>query len=104
MYIPSADPSLSGQSLIGGVPLPTIVLTANGVNQELSPCSPVNDLQDMTALLQDLFGGVDLNNPEDMPSSDRLWFAPIKAPPMTLFPNPHNKGSVAKFVRFMDNL
>jgi len=91
MYIPSADPSLSGQSLIGGVPLPTIALMANGVSQELSSCSSVNDLQDITALLQDLFGGVVLNNPPDMPSSDRLWFGPIKVPPMRLFPNPHNK-------------
>jgi hypothetical protein len=52
MYVPSADPSLSGESLIGGVPLPAIVLTANGVSQELSQCSPVNDLRDMSAYLQ----------------------------------------------------
>jgi len=91
MYIPSADPSLSGQSLIGGVPLPTIELKANGVSQELSQCSPVNDLRDITALLQDLFGGVVLQGGEGTPSSDRLWFAPVEIPPMTLFPNPHNK-------------
>ena len=44
MYVPNADPSLSGQSLMGGVPLPTIFLTKNGASQELQPCSPVNKL------------------------------------------------------------
>lgn len=91
MYVPSADPSLSGHSLTGGVPLPTISLTKNGASQELSPCSPVNDLQDLTVFIHDLFGGIVLNNPEDMPSSDRLWFAPPKDPPMRLLPNPHTK-------------
>lgn len=91
IYIPSADPSLSGHSLTGGVPLPTISVTKNGASQELSPCSPVNDLPDVNALLQDLFGGLALNNPVDMPSSDRLWFASPEVPPMRLFPNPHNK-------------
>lgn len=91
MYIPNADPSLSGQSLIGGVPLPSILLPANGGSQELSRCSPVNDLQDMYAFLKAIFDGVVLDNPEDMPSSDRLWFAPPEAPPMRLLPNPDNK-------------
>jgi hypothetical protein len=92
MYVPSADPSLSGQSVIGGVPLPTIVLTANGVSQELSPCSPVNDLRDMSAYLQAIFQGIDaLTGGEGTPSSDRLWFAPPANPPVRVMPNPDNK-------------
>lgn len=92
MYVPSADPLLSGQSLLGGVPLPTILLTKNGVSQELSQCSPVNDLRDMTTYLQDIFYGIDaLEKGEGTPSSDRLWFAPPKNPPARLMPNPHNK-------------
>lgn len=92
MYVPSADPSLSGQSLIGGVPLPTIFLTANGSTQELPPCSPVNDLQDINAYLQAIFQGVDaLTGDEGTPSSDRLWFAPPAQPPMRVMPNPDNK-------------
>jgi hypothetical protein len=90
LYVPSADPSLSGQSLIGGVPLPTIVLTKNGVNQELSQCSPVNDLRDVSAYLQDIFQGVVLTGGEGTPSSDRLWFAPAITP-MAVMPNPDNK-------------
>jgi hypothetical protein len=91
MYIPSGDPSLSGQSLIGGVPLPSILLTKNGVSQELSQCSPVNDLKDVTTYLQDMFKGFDaLQGSEGTPSSDRLWFAGF-IPPMRVMPNPDNK-------------
>ena len=91
MYVPSADRSLSGLSLIGGVPLPTIVLTKNGASQELSQCSPVNDLKDVTTYLQDMFKGIDaLQGSEGTPSSDRLWFAPL-IPPMRVMPNPDNK-------------
>ena len=91
IYIPSADPTLSGHSLTGSVPLPAVSVTQEGASQPLSQCSPVNDLRDLGALLQHLFGGLVLNNPVDMPSSDRLWFAPLLSPPMRLFPNPHNK-------------
>jgi hypothetical protein len=91
IYIPSADPSLSGHSLTGGAPLPTIVLTKNGVNEgELSPCSSVNKLPDLAYLLERLFP-VDLVGDEGTPASDRLWFAPTKNPPMSLLPNPDNK-------------
>ncbi len=86
IYIPTPDPSLSGQSLIGGVPLPTILLDGN----EVSPCSPANKLPDLAALLKKLFP-VDLEGDEGTPSSDRLWFAPPKTPPMPLLPNPDNK-------------
>ena len=86
IYIPSADPSPSGNSLTGGVPLPTI--RRNGT--ELTPCSPVNKLSDLTFLLEKLFP-VDLVGDEGTPSSDRLWFAPAKRPPMSLLPNPDNK-------------
>jgi hypothetical protein len=86
IYIPSADSSLSGYSLTGGVPLPTISL--NGA--EVTPCSPVNKLPDLAFLLDKLFP-VDLVGDEGTPSSDRLWFAPARNPPMSLLPNPDNK-------------
>lgn len=88
MYVPSADPSLSGQSLIGGVPLPAISLGGN----ELPLCSPVNELQDVTNYLNDMFHGIDaLQGSEGTPSSDRLWFAAPNNPPVRLLPNPDNK-------------
>jgi len=91
MYVPSADRSLSGHSLIGGVPLPTLTVTAHGSSQELPPCSPINEMQDMAAFLGALFEGVALQGGEGKPSTDRLWFAPPKMPPVRLMPNPHNK-------------
>ncbi len=91
MYVPSADQSLSGQSLIGGVPLPSISLTAKGATQELAPCSPINEVQDTSAYIQDMFQGVALVGDEGTPSSDQLWFAPPTRIPARLMPNPHNK-------------
>ncbi len=90
LYEPDADPSLSGQSLIGGVPLPTI--SVNGVSQQLQPCSPINKLTDIRAFLQLVFPpGLDIIGNEGTPSSDRLWFAPPTVPPPVLMPNPNNK-------------
>ena len=74
IYVPDADPSLSGKSLRGGVPLPTI--SVNGATQQLQACSPVNKLADVSAVLQLLFPGIDVSGNEGTPSSDRLWFAP----------------------------
>jgi len=91
MYVPSADRSPSGNNLIGGVPLPTISVAANGSSQVLPQCSPVNDMQDMTAFLEALYEGVALQGSEGKPSTDRLWFAPPEKAPMRLMPNPHNK-------------
>lgn len=90
-YVPNADSSLSGHTLTGSVPLPAVSVMQGGASQPLSQCETVNDLRDVDALLKDLFSGLILNNPFDMPSSDRLWFAPLQNPPMRLFPNPHNK-------------
>ena len=89
MYVPSADPSEGGHTLTGGVPLPTISVTENGTTEELPPCSPVQKLPDVEALLNGLFP-VDLQGTEGTPSSDRLWFAPVINPPAVM-PNPHNK-------------
>jgi hypothetical protein len=91
IYVPDADSSLSGKGLRGGVPLPTISVTANGATQQLDPCSPVNKLPDVGAVLQLLFSGNDVNGNEGTPSSDRLWFAPPEKPPVVLLPNPDNK-------------
>jgi len=57
----------------------------------LPQCSPVNDMQDMTAFLEALYEGVALQGSEGKPSTDRLWFAPPEKAPMRLMPNPHNK-------------
>ncbi len=92
LYEPDADPSLSGQSLTGGVPLPTISVTGNGASQVLQPCSPINKLTDVSAFFQFLFPpGLDIIGNEGAPSSDRLWFAPPTVPPPVLMPNPNNK-------------
>ncbi len=93
LYVPSPDPSLSGQSLSGGVPLPTITLTdQEGKSQQLQRCSPVNKLADVNALLQQLFPpGLDLGGNEGPLSSDQLWFGAPTVPPIRLFPNPNNK-------------
>ncbi|HME45273.1 MAG TPA: hypothetical protein VKF36_19425 [Syntrophorhabdales bacterium] len=100
VYVPRPDPSLSGQSLIGGVPLPTILV--NG--EKLPPCPSVTDndqapginkLADVIKFLQIFFPQdptpFDLIGHEGTPSSDRLWFAAPTDPPPALLPNPHNK-------------
>jgi hypothetical protein len=102
VYVPRPDPSLSGQSLIGGVPLPAIFL--NGASQELPPCPSVTDndrapginkLKDVIKFLQIYFPQdptpFDLIGHEGTPSSDRLWFAAPADPPASLLPNPDNK-------------
>lgn len=92
VYVPSPDPTLSGKSLTGTVPLPTIFLTNNGVTQELQPCSLVNKLTDLRAAQLMLFPpGLDLIGDEGTPSSDRLWFGAPRVPPPILLPNPDNK-------------
>ena len=92
MYAADADPSVSGQSLMGGVPLPTISVTENGASQQLEACSPINKWLDASAFAQFLFPPtIDLSVNEGTPSSDRLWFASLLNPPSVLWPNPDNK-------------
>lgn len=92
IYVADADLSQSGKGLRGGVPLPTISVTTNGMTQQLDACSPVNKLPDLNAFLPLLFPpGVDVSGNEGTPSSDRLWFAPPDKPPVVLLPNPDNK-------------
>lgn len=93
MYVADADPSLSGQSLMGGVPLPTITLTnQSGASQQLDVCSPINKWQDVSDFARFLLPpSLNLSVDEGTPSSDRLWFAPVLKPPPILWPNPDNK-------------
>jgi hypothetical protein len=93
MYIADADPSLGGQSLMGGVPLPSITLTdKDGGSLQLETCRPVNNWSDLSAFVQFLFPPeVDLRVNEGTPSSDRLWFASPAKPPTFLWPNPDGK-------------
>ncbi|MGE5140194.1 MAG: hypothetical protein ACM3JD_12085 [Rudaea sp.] len=92
-YVPDADASLGGQSLMGGVPLPIITLTDyNGVPDELDTCSPINKWSDLMALGRHLFPPeIDLPVDEGTPSSDRLWFAAPQKPPGNMWPNPDGK-------------
>ena len=92
-YVPDADASLTGQSLMGGVPLPTITLTDyNGVSKRLDTCSPINKWSDLIALGRHLFPPeIDLTVDEGTPSSNRLWFASPAKPPGSLWPNPDGK-------------
>jgi len=93
MYVADADPSLSGQSMMGGVPLPTITVTdRTGASRQLEACSQINKWVDLSKFVQFLFPpSLDLSINEGTPSSDRLWFAPPKNPPSILWPNPDNK-------------
>lgn len=93
MYVSSADPSLSGQSLTGGVPLPAITVTdLTGASRQLDSCWPINKWIDINGLAQFLFPPeIDFNIAEGTPSSDRLWFASPLDPPSILWPNPDGK-------------
>jgi hypothetical protein len=92
MYVADADPSLSGQSLMGGVPLPAITLTDQAGDSQPEVCSPINKWLDMSAFAQFLFPpDMDLSISEGTPSSDRLWFASPLYPPSILWPNPDGK-------------
>lgn len=92
-YVSDADASLTGQSLMGGVPLPIITLTDNDdVSKVLDTCSPINKWSDLMALGRHLFPPeIDLPVDEGTPSSNRLWFASPAKPPGNLWPNPDGK-------------
>ncbi|MDD2581609.1 MAG: hypothetical protein PHR66_06410 [Desulfuromonadaceae bacterium] len=92
MYVANDDPSLSGRSLMGGVPLPAITVTdKTGPSKQLDACWPINKWSDISKLAQFLFPpAVDLSIKEGMPS-DRLWFASPLNPPSILWPNPDGK-------------
>jgi len=93
-YVSDDDHSLSGQSLMGGVSLPTVTLAdITGANpKQLETCWPINKWQDMSAFGQFLFPPeVDLNVDEGTPSTDRLWFATPQNLPSILWPNPDGK-------------
>lgn len=91
MYVSNADPFLSGESLMGGVPLPAITVTA-GASKQLDACWPINKWTDINKLAQFLFPpDKDLSIAEGTPSSDRLWFASPLDPPSILWPNPDGK-------------
>ncbi len=92
-YVPDADASLTGQSLMGGVPLPIITATSySGDDTQLVTCSPINKWSDLMALGRHLFPPeVNLTVDEGTPSSDRLWFGSPKEPPPNLWPNPDGK-------------
>ncbi|MHC1698593.1 MAG: hypothetical protein AB9919_11145 [Geobacteraceae bacterium] len=92
VYVPTADPSLGGESLTGSVPLPTIFLTRDGATQELQQCPTFNKLADIREVYQKFFPpGLDLIGDEGTPYSDRLWFGAPRVTPPILLPNPHNK-------------
>jgi hypothetical protein len=92
MYVSDDDPSLSGHSLMGGVPLPAITLTGAAGTRQPDTCWPINRWLDISAMGQFLFPPkVDLVVDEGTPSSDRLWFASPKDPPSILWPNPDGK-------------
>jgi hypothetical protein len=93
MYVGDADPSLSGQNLMGGVPLPAITLTdQGGAIQKLDTCSPINKWSDASDFARFLLPpSLNLTVNEGTPSSDRLWFAPVLNPPPILWPNPDSK-------------
>jgi len=92
-YVPDADASLTGHSLMGGVPLPTITLTDyDGGSELLETCSPINKWSDLIALGRLLFPPeIDLPAKQGTPSSNRLWFAAPQEVAGNLWPNPDGK-------------
>lgn len=92
-YVANADQSLSGQSLMGGVPLPTITLTGQtGSSTQLETCFPINKWSDASDFVRFLFPpDVEFRIDAGTPSSDRLWFASPLNPPSILWPNPDGK-------------
>lgn len=92
-YVPDADASLTGHSLMGGVPLPTITLTDyDGGSEPLDTCSPINRWSDLLALGQILFPPqIDIVVDEDTPPSNRLWFGSPEHVAGNLWPNPDGK-------------
>ncbi|WP_136515430.1 hypothetical protein [Geomonas edaphica] len=93
MYVPNADPALTGKALMGGVPLPTITLTdGSGTGKQLDTCQTVNKWGEISALAQLLFPlNFDPKVIEGTPATDRLWFASPANPPSILWPNPDGK-------------
>jgi len=92
MYVSGDDPSLSGQSLMGGVPLPAMTLAGKAGSKPLDTCWPINRWPDISSMGQFLFPpDSELIVDEGTPTSDRLWFASPKNPPSILWPNPDGK-------------
>jgi len=93
MYVADNDPSQSGRSLMGGVPLPTITVTdQKGDSKKLETCSPVNVWGDLSSFDTFLFPPtLDLSVDEGEPDTNRLWFASPQKPPGILWPNPDGK-------------
>ena len=105
VYGPAPDPTLSGLTLSGGVPLPAISLDESPPLVACPPPSPadgqgwhpvrsINKFEDLRAFFGLMFpAGFDINQPTDFdePVSGRLWFAPPRVPPILLLPNPDNK-------------
>jgi hypothetical protein len=92
MYVSDDDPSLSGKSLTGGVPLPAITLMNEAGAKPLETCFPINKWRDISTFAQFLFRpDVELRVDTGTPSSDRLWFASPLDPPSILWPNPDGK-------------
>jgi hypothetical protein len=92
-YVPDGAASLTGNSLMGGVPLPTITLTPySGAPETLDTCSPINKWSDLLGLGTILFPPeVDLVVDEGTPATDRLWFGSPADPPPNMWPNPDGK-------------
>jgi hypothetical protein len=94
-YVPDADASLTGQSLMGGIDLPAITLTDyEGNSEDLADhrCAPINKWSDFSDFARFLFPpALDITVNEGTPDSNRLWFATPKDPPPILWPNPDGK-------------
>ncbi len=113
IYVASADKTLSGQALQGGVPLPKITLLSSSGSRALEACpltqdaptqpdpkthyyhdKSVNKLSDLATALNIFFPPpLDIYTPSDYyeAAGDRLWFAPPKEAPIALMPNADNK-------------
>jgi hypothetical protein len=94
IYLPNA-----GEGSMGGVPLPSASITdARGQTTPLPICKTVNRWSELTALQSEILPPQLETPPHTPPVPDRIWFGPVRQPPMRLWPNPDNKYMVSFFM------
>ncbi|WP_205648679.1 hypothetical protein [Acuticoccus kandeliae] len=94
IYLPN-----TGAGGMGAVPLPQISVTrTNGERAALPVCDYVNRRSEILAVQSAIVPDVFETPPRTPPVPDRIWFGPLKNPPVRLLPNPDNKYMVSFFM------
>jgi hypothetical protein len=94
VYLPNA-----GAGGMGGVPLPAIAITnSRGETFPLPACAYVNRRSELMAVQSRIVPELMDTPPRTPPVPDRIWFGPLRNPPVRLLPNPDNKYMVSFFM------